>query len=157
MNSYLYPTEPHWFDDELKKWKSSGKRYFCFPFLWFEPHTLPSDKTKEFWLYLYYAESRTDNQSLQRVVQFRAKVIETSLSKIKGNDIHLLENDEAKTYFKCDVVEEIKTVDGKFLTEADFNHAQGKNLLSSIRNSVAPIIRKTPMITVQKTMYWLND
>ncbi|QBG47697.1 hypothetical protein EGM51_09940 [Verrucomicrobia bacterium S94] len=143
MNSYLYPTEPGWFPAELEKWKSSGKRYFCFPFLWHEPHTLPSDQTKEFWLYLYYAQGRTGEGELQRVVQFRAKVVETSREEIEGNDIHLLFNPEAKMYFKCDIVEEIKSIEGKFLTDADFQHIEGKNLLSTIRKSVAPIIRNT--------------
>jgi len=55
-------------------------------------------------------------------------------------------------------VEEIRRQNGEFLKEADFRHVDsGKNLLSAVRKSIAPIIRISPAITIQRTMYWLND
>lgn len=158
MNSYMYPTLPHWFDKAIEKWKSSGKRYMCFPFRWFEPHTLPKEKTKEFWLYLYYSETSTEESELQRVVQYRAKTVQYSKGPIYGADIYTREEDDGKVYFKCEVVEEIRKEDGGFLKESDFRHwKEDKNLLSAMRNSIPPVLRVSPIITVQRTMYWLND
>jgi predicted phosphatase len=158
MHSYLYPTEPHWFDVELENWKNSGKRYFSFPFLWFKPTTLPKDESSEFWLYLYYSGSRTDDGNLQRVVQYRAKVVAHSYRVIEGDDIFTRRVDDPKVWFKCDVVEELRTTAGSYLKDSDFSHVnENQNLLSSIRNSIAPVKRNTSVITVQQTRYCLQD
>ena len=158
MHSYLYPTIPNWFDKALESWKNSGKRYFSFPFLWFKPHTLPKDKSSEFWLYMYYSESQTQEDNLKRVIQYRAKVVAHSNTIIQGSDIYTHQGEDPKVWFKCDAVEELRNISGKYLTEKDFDHLDaGKNLLSSIRNSIAPVKRKSPVITVQQTKYWLQD
>jgi len=158
MSSYLYPTKPHWFDLVITKWKSSGKRYLCFPFLGFEPHPFHHVKPKEFWLYHYYSEKKTEEKELQRVVQYRAKVVQHSLIPVEGKDVYLHKDGEAKIYFKCAVVEEIRKEDGSDLTIADFSHVdKNKHLPSAIRKSIAPVIRISAAITVQRTMYWLND
>jgi len=85
-------------------------------------------------------------------------VVQFGITAIDGNDIFLHDDEDAKMYFKCDVVEEIRRQNGEFLKESDFKHIHaGKNLLSAVRKSIAPIKRISPAITVQKTMYWLND
>ncbi|WP_195741986.1 hypothetical protein [Methylobacillus flagellatus] len=159
MNSYLYPTIPGWFEELLERWKSSGTRAISFPFLWFKPTTLPNDKNAAFWMYLYYTENQTKKIDLKRVVKFRVRVIEYSFSMIKGPDIYTIFDNEvdAKVWFRCDVVEEIRKNNSEFLHAANFEHSEGVLLPQFVRKSIAPIRRKSNCISVQKTSYLLND
>lgn len=159
MNSYFYPTLPGWFEKLLEQWKDSGKRELSFPFLWFKPTTLPKNKNATFWMYLYYTEAQTEEIDLQRAVKFRVRVIEYSFAVITGAAVHTIRNSEAdaKVWFRCDVVEELRKDNGEFLRASDFEHVQGVSLLQSVRNSIAPVQRKTSCISVQKTSYLLND
>ena len=138
MSSYLYPTLPDWFEKVLEEWKVSGKRTLCFPFLWFKPTTLPIDHHAPFWMYLYYTESQTENPLLKRVVKFRVRVVFYDFSIIQGASIytHLEAKADAKVWFECDLVEEIKDLHGGYLHESDFKHVEDVALLQSIRNSI---------------------
>lgn len=159
MNSYFYPTLPGWFERLLEEWKNSGKGILVFPFLWFKPTTLPSKQDAPFWMYLYYTETQTDDPLLQRVVKFRVRVVSYSFSIIQGTNIftHQDSESDAKVWFKCDLVEEVKRADGCYLRESDFKHAEGVSLLQAVRNSIAPVNRISPMVTVQSTWHCIND
>jgi hypothetical protein len=159
MNSYLYPTVPGWFESLLKSWKASGKRTFAFPFLWFKPTTLPTNQSAPFWMYLYYTENQTKDPSWQRVVEFRVRVVFYDFFIIQGTHIHTCREQEsdAKVWFQCDLVEEIKDVNGGHLHESDFKHSEGVALLQSVRNSIAPVDRVSSMVTVQSTWHYIND
>lgn len=159
MNSYLYPTLPGWFESLLEEWKVSGKRTLAFPFLWFKPTTLPTNQSAPFWMYLYYTETQTENPLLQRVVKFRVRVVSYDFSVIQGIHIHTRRNQEseAKVWFQCDLVEEIKNANGGYLHESDFKHSEGVTLLPSVRNSIAPVDRVSSMVTVQSTWHCIND
>ncbi len=159
MNSYLYPTLPGWFESLLETWKASGKRTLAFPFLWFKPTTLPTNQNAPFWMYLYYSESQTENPLLQRVVKFRVRVVFYDFSVIQNIHIHtcLDQEGEAKVWFQCDLVEEIKDTEGGYLHESDFKHSKGTTLLPSLRNSIPPVDRISSMVTVQSTWHCIND
>ncbi len=159
MNSYLYPTLPGWFESLLEEWKASGKRTLAFPFLWFKPTTLPTNQSAPFWMYLYYTETQTENPLLQRVVKFRVRVVFYDFSIIQGIHIHTRrdQESEAKVWFQCDLVEEIKDAHGGYLHESDFKHSEGVTLLPSVRNSIAPVDRVSSMVTVQSTWHCIND
>ena len=159
MNSYFYPTHPCWFDELLVDWKNSGKRTLVFPFLRFKPTTLPQDEATQFWMYLYYTEGRTKIQELKKVVQYRVRVISYSFSKIQCNDAftHAHAGNNAKIWFECDLVEEIKKINGSYVNETDFKHSEGVSLLQAIRNSIAPVRRVSPIVTVQSTFHCVSD
>ena len=158
MVSYFYPTQSGWFEGILEAWKNSGKRTLSFPFLWFNPTTLPTDQYESFWMYLYYTETSTEDSSLKRVVKFRARVIRHTFSIIHGESIHTYEEPDAKVWFQCDLVEEIRDLNGNALRDTDFEHlVNGVALLQAVRNSIAPVKRVTPMVTVQSTWCCIND
>ena len=157
MASYFYPTESGWFEELLEDWKKKGKRTLAFPFLRFNPTTLPANQSEPFWMYLYYTASSTE---LQREVKFRVRVVYYDFSIIQDANVHIFRDSEseAKVWFQCDLVEEIKDVNGKALHDSDFEHSEdGVALLQAVRNSIAPVKRVTPMVTVQSTWYCIND
>ena len=159
MDSFFYPTRDTWFEiNILEAWKNSGKKFVSFPFLEYEPHTLPPEEKSSFWMYLYYSESKTQDPALKRVVKFRVLVDEYSFSKFLNFDTFQTEsNNNPTVWFKCARVEEIRKVNGLYLTDADFEHIKGSKLLSSIRNSIAPVRRITNAICVQATYQLLMD
>jgi hypothetical protein len=159
MKSYFYPTRPDWFENILESWKNSSKSHLVFTFNWFRPTTLPEVKTDPFWMYLYYSERQTEITELQRVVKFRVRVVAYDFSLIEDGyiDSSLLTAPEAKVWFKCDLVEEIKGLNGGYLHESDFKHTEGVQLLQAIVNSIAPVKRISPMVTVQSTWHCIND
>lgn len=159
MNSYFYPTEPEWFEDLLEVWKNSGKETLGFPFFRTTPTTLPVDKTEKFWMYLYYTKSQTEKTSLQQVVKFRVRVIAYDFSIFENVSIHNRKDAETdeKVWFQCDLVEEIKCLDGGHLMASDFKHVNNTALLQSIHNSIAPVKCISTVVTVQKTLYCIND
>jgi hypothetical protein len=159
MNSYFYPTEDGWFEDLLEKWKSSGRRELCFPFLWFRPSTLGQNQDGTFWMYMYYTKSKTEEPESRGTVKFRVRVCSYSFSVINGDNIYTCQDNEpeATVWFRCDIVEELRNTDGSFLKSSDFKHAYDVDLLSSVRNSIAPVKRTSPMLIVQTTGYALSD
>jgi hypothetical protein len=159
MKSYFYPTLPGWFETLIDQWKGSGKRTVAFPFLRFQPNTLPTNQSVPFWMYLYYTESQTTESSLQRVVKFRVKVISFDYAIIHGSNIHTHRESvtDAKVWFQCDLVEEVRDANGGYLHESDFKHSEGLSLLQAVRNSIAPVKRVSPMVTVQSTWHSIND
>jgi hypothetical protein len=159
MNSYFYPTQPDWFETLLEEWKGSGKRTLGFPFLWFKPTTLPVNKNEVFWMYLYYTETQTKNALLQRVVQYRVRVIAHDFLTIQSTSIfnRLDVESEGKVWFQCDLVEEIRHINGAYLHDSDFKHIEDISLPQSIRNSIAPVERIAPIVTVQSTWHCIND
>ena len=162
MNSYLYPTEDKWFAPLLETWKHSGRPRLIFPFFNFKVTTLPQDDRKPYFCYLYYSESRTEDEALHGVVQYRARVIRHSFEPITdagahSRDYELQSGDKETVYFLCDLVREITNSAGEALKLADFVHRDGVDLGSAIRNSIAPVRRIVPMVTVQTTSYNPQD
>ena len=160
MKSYFYPTQPEWFESLLEDWKNSGKVTLSFPFLWFAPTTLPTDKTEKFWMYLYYTKSKTEILSLQQVVKFRVRVIAHDFSVIENASIHnrIDTQIDGKVWFQCDIVEEIRRIDGNYLMATDFKHSKPEvELLQSIRNSIAPVDCIASIVTVQTTQRFINS
>jgi len=152
MNETIYTTwarkDNHWVNDMLTGWQKSNKQYLCFPWIQFKVHTLPEPP---FWMYFYYAKGRTDIASLKGRIEYRVRVINWNPeSKFAGNDVYLIRSDEDGTvWFLCDRYEEIRRLDGQSLYLADFNHAQGMNLISTMRNSI-------PQVTLQAQIKVLN-
>lgn len=110
-------------------------------------------------MYLYYTETQTEEMDLQRAVKYRVRVIEHSFSEITGPAVHTIRDSaaEAKVWFRCDIVEELRREDGELLRASDFEHVDGVSLLQSVRNSIAPVRRKGRCLSVQTTSYALND
>lgn len=162
MASYFYPTYSGWFETFLENWKDSGKRELVFPFLRFEPHTLPPNEHTPFWMYIYYSKAQTPESQLQKAVKFRVRVIQHSTKRIVAPEMYTDQdtddtNDNPTMWFRCDVVEELRRKDGQLLRADDFEHAEGIALLQAIRNSIAPVKRITECISVQTTQFILND
>ena len=159
MNSYFYPTESGWFDVLLGEWMNSGKRTLAFPFLNTFPHTLAKSAPRHFWMYLYFTGEKTSIQELRRTVPYRVRVVRWSRSAISGEHVHTHDvyEEQATIWFECDLAQELRTPAGVFLTDQDFKHVQDRELLSSIRNSIAPVKRVAPLVVVQATGWWLQD
>jgi hypothetical protein len=154
MTAYLYPTEDGWIPELLKDWKNSRQPKLAFPFYNFTVHTLPENPNTPFWMYLYHSKRRTEQLDLSGTVPYRVRVIHheinaaDSLSKLQNSGAHVRSNDleDARTWFVCDVVEEILNADGSAMTFDDFDHAEGKGLGSSIISSVALVKRKASVL-----------
>jgi hypothetical protein len=157
MKEYLYPTtgDLGWIEKILKNWKSEDKK-FLIPFYKFIPHTLPKGK-KPYWLYMYYSDSSTFDSSLKRKVLYRVHVIETIFDNLVNADVmyklcgmptyHFGNSDDTKVLFICDNIQEINNINGNMLTNKDFLHIdKNKNLLSSVRNSIAPVRRLSRVV-----------
>jgi hypothetical protein len=156
MDSCFYPTKDEWFEELVEEWKNSGKKEFCFPFHKFTPTTLPQDSGARFWMYLYYSQTRTQDESLQRVVKFRVRVVSHANNPFLDPDVYTRPDHgpEPKVWFKCDLVEEIKNLEGGYLHDSGIEHTEpGVALLSAARNSIPPVRRMVPMVVVQTTGY----
>ena len=143
MKETIYTTwarrDNHWVSDMLEGWRKSGKPFLCFPWILFEVHTLP---VTPFWMYFYYARGRTDIPSLQGRVEFRVQGVSWHPNpKYSGNDTCVFRGyEDGKVWFLCDRFEEIVKNDGSLLSLSDFSHAYGKNLISTMRNSIPQVI-----------------
>ena len=143
MKETIYTTwarrDNHWVSDMLEGWRKSGKPFLCFPWILFEVHTLP---VAPFWMYFYYARGRTDIPLLQGRVEFRVQVVSWHPNpKYSGNDTCVFRGyEDGKVWFLCDRFEEIVKNDGSLLSLSDFSHAYGKNLISTMRNSIPQVI-----------------
>ena len=146
MKETIYTTwarrNNHWVNDMLEGWRRYRKPKLCFPWILFNVHTLPPTP---FWMYFYYAQGRTDIPSLQGMIEFRVRMASWSPeSKYAGDDIHLVRaGEDGKAWFLCDRFEEIVKENGQFLSLSDFRHAFGKNLVSTMRNSIPQVILQT--------------
>lgn len=156
----LYPTEPgepRWIEEMRDEWIDSGCRYFSFSFLDFHPGTLDA---QPFWMYMYFTENSTQNATLQRVIKFRIMVLEhSSIGYGSRKDVfqYSFTSGTPKVWFLCSQLDEIRKVDTSFLTDSDFDHLEGKKLLSAIRNSIAPVRRLSPINIFQKTVSEIQD
>jgi hypothetical protein len=143
MTEFIYPTranrDDEWLREMLSDWRDSKKKYLCFSFARFKPHTL--DGKSDFWMYMYYRKGRTDIERLKGVVEFRIHVIQCFDAALERPDTHTQNFDrDEKIWFHCDGAEEIRTSTGGLLTLASFEHTEGKQLPSTIRSSIAPVI-----------------
>ena len=143
MSAFFYPTQAHnhheWFGDLLAEWHRSSKKYLCFPFMSFKPHTLPS--SGDFWMYMYYRRQQTGIDQLKGKVKFRVHVTRWRDTAFQAPDTHHIDFGGGETvWFLCDKAEEIRKPDGSLLTYYDFSHRDGKQLYSTIRSSIAPVV-----------------
>jgi hypothetical protein len=158
MKSYFYPTEPVWFEGLLEYWKNSGKSTLGFPFFSFTPSTLPADKSEKFWMYLYFSKNKTEDPLLKQVVKFRVRVVAYDFSVIENASIHnrIDAQTDSRVWFQCDIVEEIRRIDGSYLMATDFKHSKPEvELLNSIHNSIAPVDCLASIATVQTTLRYI--
>jgi hypothetical protein len=157
FSAYFYPTEPGWIETMRDSWKASVSTNVSFSFLDYHPRTLPQHEP--FWMYLYYTQTATKNADLQRKVQVRVRVLEHNTDEYSHlPNVYVYSFDvNAQIWFKCDKLEEVCRVDGTVLTDQDFTHAEGKDLLASIRNSIAPVKRNVPIKVIQRTLCEVQD
>jgi hypothetical protein len=153
--AYLYPTEPGWIEDVRDRWIQSCLPYFSIPFLSFRPTTLPSPQFGSFWMYLYFTNARTESPSLKRKIQFRMHGLEYSNEGFTDrNDVFVCEFDgNPRVWFRCNAIEELRSESSELLSDTDFEHAQGINLLSAIRRSIAPVRRVSHAKVLQRTCH----
>jgi hypothetical protein len=117
----------------LDQWKASGKRYLCFPFVKFHPHTLNELPA---WVYTYYRVEKTEDPRLQGRVKFRPHVASVGFnpdnrSPFIGDDISHFRcewNHDKTTWFRCGRAEQIQ-----LLALDGFSHSDRKNLSSAQR------------------------
>lgn len=153
MEEFIYPTRANkgdeWARDMFTSWIRSGLSYLSFPWLRWKPHTLVQEP---FWMYLYYSVRESDITHLQGKIEFRVHVRDWQLIRFPHSDtIYRARNDEdGKAWFLCDRFEEIQNSQGELLTLADFSHAQGKNLVSTLRNSIPPVICGAQVRTIRR-------
>lgn len=144
MNSYLYLTiQGHvWIDEMLSGWRNSRKRFFCFPWVRFNVKTL---KPNEFWLYLYYSQRKTPLQSLAGKIKYRVHVVDWQRQEpFTGPDVYCVREDEdGKVWFRCKGYEELEAAGG-LLSLHDLEHRDGKSLISTMRNSIPPVVLSHP-------------
>ena len=148
MWEYFYPTITGWIEDMRDKWiAAKNDSYFSFSFLNFHPDTLP--KKGAFWMYFYYTLKAEQNSSFGGNVEFRVHILEHSKTQFQRNSVFIYpfqSSEPVKIWFLCDRIERIERQDDQVLTLGDFKHAKGKELGSTIRNSIAPVIPICPKI-----------
>jgi hypothetical protein len=166
--AYLYPSEPcevkdgyTWLDDLRDSFKESKKTSFVFSFLWKTPRTLPSSPHKPYWLYFFFSEKRSGDKGGQ--VPYRVRVIDTSYTPFPSEEsvmdnYHYDHGDECKAFFKADLMEEIRLVDGNHYSSQCFIHQDGKTQVrQAARGSIPPVRRTHPLVVIQRTMYEMID
>lgn len=127
MDNYLYNTDSDWQIDLRKNWKSSGKKYFTFPWLNFTPTKFTEETKKPFWLYFFYTG--------EIEVRYRVKVIDFNLTGYKSDKdtYRSNSNGDCRIWFKCDQFDELDPSTNKY----DFEHVDSsKKLLSATRRSI---------------------
>jgi len=143
MPDYFYPTEPGWIENMWNTWQATGRPHLSFSFLNFHPTTFPPNPFRPFWMYLYYTESRTNDESLRGKIKFRVRVIAYQAPPFNLPNIYIYHHtggpDEV-IWFQVDRIEEIRC-GHRLLSASDFSHANpNKVLLRTIRTSIAPCI-----------------
>lgn len=92
-------------------------------------------------MYLYYTEKETDIPNLQGKVEFRVGVIDWDLARFEQDGIYKARyNEDGKVWFLCDRYEEVRNVNQHMLNLGDFTHTDGKNLISTLRNSIPQVV-----------------
>ncbi len=149
MKEFLFPVEyiNHWDEEMIQKWMDSKRPLLSFAFNRFFPHGLANEP---YWLYLYYTKSRTMEPYYQGKIRFRFHVIDWNENEYARADIYTYPTTlDGKVWFLCDKFEEVSRISGGMLAFEDFQHTEGKNLGSCLRNSIAPAIC-VPKISVNK-------
>lgn len=152
MNEFIYATwtkhANEWVKNMLNKWSETQKAYLCFPWIKFSVHTLPN---QPFWMYFYYASKDTDIVNLTGSIEFRIHVAEWKKDKFINDQVYLHRGTEdGKAWFLCDQFQEIRRNDNYLITLNDFLHAHNKNLPSTMRNSIPPVVCKTEIKVIRK-------
>jgi hypothetical protein len=90
---------------------------------------------------MYDAEGLTDIPALKGKIEYRFHVNDWSGTRFSGEDIHLFRGDEdGKVWFLCDRYQEIAKADASLISLRDFSHVDNKNLVSTMRNSIPPVL-----------------
>lgn len=161
---FFYPTHgnlqsngKHWAENIVDGWIASGKTSFAFPFLnyavtTFHGRPLPA------WMYLYFSlNSTTETVNMRYKVLFRVRVVEWSYERFSEADTYVEDFDcpeDARIWFRCDALEEVRGQGANYLSCQDFRHANpNKSLLNAIVNSIAPAVRIAPAVVVRRACY----
>jgi hypothetical protein len=154
MKKFIYPTwtrpDNEWVKIMLNDWRKSGKPYLSFPWIKFRVWTLP---VSPFWMYMYYSKSLTTIPDLIGKMEFRLRIVDWSPVKYddKGDDIYLARKDEeGKIWFKCKQYQEVRKTNHDLISLDDFVHASGKNLVSTIRNSIPQVECQTGIKVIRQ-------
>jgi hypothetical protein len=142
MDEFLYTTwtrrDNEWVREMLDTWKRSKKPYLAFPWILFNVKKL---SRPPFWLYLYYAHKHTDIDELAGAIEYRLRIIDWKYMKFYNNNIYLHRGDEdGKVWFLCDQFQEVRKTEDVFVRLKDFRHYHGKNLPSTMRNSIPQVV-----------------
>ena len=160
VEEYLYATYHGWFEDLLEAWKNSGRGELCFSWSRSRPTTLPPEGSPPFWLYLYYSRTRTDPEAMRGVVKFRARVVEhraTEANPFRDTSSVFRSRRtpaNARVWFRCDLVHELRRENGRFLHARDFGHADAgdwRELVHRARVSIPRLRRLIPIVVVAAT------
>jgi len=132
----------------LNEWCKKSTAYLCFPWIKFYVHTLPN---QPFWMYFYYATKDTDIPNLIGAVEFRVYVKEWKTDKFINDQTFLCRGDEDGTiWFLCDGFQEIRRTDNRLINLDNFQHAYDKNLSSTMRNSIPPVVCKAEIKVIRE-------
>jgi len=138
---YIFSTEDGWLEKFIHNWSQTDKPFVAFPYWHFKPTTLPKNKNKKFWLYMYQSETKSSPGAGGKIL-FRFRVVEyffhSEKKQLPDSYVHPLDdlkNPEAKVWFKCDKVEEIDLK----LKDFDFGDSDPRG---RIRNTVASVALK---------------
>ncbi len=144
MREYLFPVEykayNHWDTQMIQEWQASRKPYLSFAFNRFSLHSLPQEP---FWLYLYYTKSRSEEAAFRGKLRYRFQVIQWAREQYGREDTYCFPSAlDPRVWFLCDQFQEVRRASGESLAYEDFQHAEGKNLASSLRSSIVPVVCK---------------
>ncbi|MHC1740632.1 MAG: hypothetical protein AB9897_05920 [Anaerolineaceae bacterium] len=152
MEEFIFPVEYkaeiHWDEFMIQEWIKSKKKYLTFAFNRFYPHTLPNH---DFWLNLYFTKGSTDEQLYRGKIRYKFHVLKWSINQFDDKtSTYLLDSTlTAKVWFLCDHCKRVSLPNGTLLEIDCFEHPEGKNITSCLRNSIAPVICK---VAVKETI-----
>jgi hypothetical protein len=168
MASFLYPTEDcfhdngsTWLDRMRDQFKASNRQTFTFAWLKSGVRTLPDNGHPPYFMYFYFSQSRSEKE-VHNQVPYRVRIVATSTKPLHHNeselpDVHRGDADR-RIYFRADLIEEIRSVDGSDYLSSWFEHEKGdRQPRLAAHNSIPPVRRTEPLVVVQRTSWELAD
>jgi hypothetical protein len=153
---YIYGANGTWIrgDDELEKWRESGKKYFCLSWQRTTPRTLP-EEGKGFIMYMRYNIHHVQNKELQGKIEFKLHVKKWMKEKPQCNSdsIYFTKcagdiSADNKVWFIVDKIERVKKTDGEYLILDDFTHPDSKKTIG-LRNTIPKVKRISEELVIE--------